>query len=258
MHFFFPHAKRTDMWICVHLQPTNSRFPPRCRMPTYRKKQKEVHTTVGGKGAVGIPWGCSRLAPSNLEPVWGSPWHSQGALSPPGGGMFSSSNLSDGKSRHFQVVSSLILGKCFVKGSFGKWISIPRWPLIFCSNIGQYAIYTTKKSENVWFGSWKHCQAGNAPGCDWYFGNETCLWSNNFLKNKTPAKPRGCGGFILMLGKLLLLGELNHSGKEDLNWSCMTVTEGWSLSSLTEWIPVEQQKVKRVRACAFHLFVAPL
>lgn len=90
-----PHVKRTDIWICVQSSATNSRFPPRCRMPTYRKKQKEVHTTVGGKGTVGIPWA--------LLPGWHPAIRAclrftlilTGGLSPPGGGVFSSSKWSD-------------------------------------------------------------------------------------------------------------------------------------------------------------------
>lgn len=58
-----------------------------------------------------------------------------------------------------------------------------------------------------------------------------------------------------MMGKQLLLGELNLSGKEAVNCACMSVTVGRSLFRLTKCIPVEQQKVKRVRACVFHPFL---
>lgn len=39
----------------------------------------------------------------------------------------------------------------------------------------------------------------------------------------------GVGGVRLMMGKQLLLGELNLSGKEDVNCACMSVSVGQSL-----------------------------
>lgn len=39
----------------------------------------------------------------------------------------------------------------------------------------------------------------------------------------------GCVGVRLMMGKQLLLGELNLSGKEDVNCACMSVSVGQSL-----------------------------
>lgn len=80
-----------------------------------------------------------------------------------------------------------------------------------------------------------------------------------FSRTKLLRSRGGCGGFVLMMGKQLLLGELNHSGNRDINCSCTRLLRKVDLYlNKTERIPVERQKVKLVCTCVFHPFVTPL